>query len=169
MAKILIRSARLEDDAAIYELTKAAFAPMPFAGGNEQDLPRAMRVAGALALSLVAEHDGIVVGHVAFSPATNDDGSGGWYALGPISVAPALQRQGIGERLIAEGLARLRGLDARGCILTGDPAYYARHGFEPCPQCAPEAEPAEYFMVRLLHGALPAARFQFHPVFYAGA
>ena len=78
-----------------------------------------------------------------------------------------MQRQGIGGALIAQAKRWLSGQGARGCILTGDPNYYPRHGFLPAPGHAPEAEPAEYFMVLSLSGPIPDGRFRFHPAFYA--
>jgi putative acetyltransferase len=126
-----------------------------------------LRELGALSLSLVAEHQGEVVGHVALSPVTHESGEAGWFGLGPISVEPALQRQGVGGALIAEAKRWLSDQDARGCILTGDPNYYPRHGFLPAPGHAPEAEPPEYFMVLSLSGGIPDGRFRFHPAFYA--
>jgi putative acetyltransferase len=154
------------DFAAIYDITKRAFAPMPYAGGDEQDLIDALRAGGALTLSLVGELDSDVVGHIAFSPATSDDGAMGWYALGPVSVEPRLQKQGVGGALIKAGLARLVDLGAAGCILTGNPLYYIRFGFKLCPELAPEREPAQFFMAIELGGVLPSARFAFHPLFY---
>lgn len=164
---IRIRPEVETDHPAIYDLTRRAFAPMRFAAGNEQDLISILRDLGALSLSLVAEHQGEVVGHVALSPVTHESGEAGWFGLGPISVEPALQRQGVGGALIAEARRWLSDRGARGCILTGDPNYYPRHGFLPAPQHAPEAEPPEYFMALSLAGALPAGRFRFHPAFHA--
>jgi putative acetyltransferase len=68
--------------------------------------------------------DGCVVGHIAFSPVTLSDGTRNWYGLGPVSVLPAYQRQGIGRALIWEGLSRLKEMNARGCCLVGHPDYY---------------------------------------------
>ena len=164
---IRIRPEVETDPPAIYDLTRRAFAPMRFAAGDEQALISILRDLGALSLSLVAEHQGEVVGHVALSPVTHESGEAGWFGLGPISVEPALQRQGVGGALIAEAGRWLSDREARGCILTGDPNYYPRHGFLPAPQHAPEAEPPEYFMVLSLAGALPAGRFCFHPAFHA--
>jgi len=70
-----------------------------------------------LIASLVAEVDGRVVGHIAFSPVTISDGTRNWYGLGPVSVLPEYQRQGIGKALIQEGLARLKSLNAGGVCL----------------------------------------------------
>ena len=86
---------------------------------------------------------------------------------GPISAEPALQRQGVGGALIAEARCWLWDQGARGCIRTGDPGYSPLHGFLPAPQHAPEAEPAEYFMVLSLAGEIPPGRFRFHPAFGA--
>ena len=164
---IRIRPEVEADHPAIFDLTRRAFAPMRFAAGDEQALIRILRDLGALSLSLVAEHQGEVVGHVALSPVTHESGEAGWFGLGPISVEPALQRQGVGGALIAEARRWLSDQAARGCILTGDPNYYPRHGFLPAPGHAPEAEPPEFFMVLPLAGDIPAGRFRFHPAFHA--
>jgi putative acetyltransferase len=95
------------DHRAIYDLTKRAFAAMPYAGGDEQELIDQLREAGALALSLVAEKDGKLVGQITFSPAFAANGSSGWYALGPVSVDPELKHQGIGSQLIRAGIVWL--------------------------------------------------------------
>jgi putative acetyltransferase len=166
-AKLSIRLETPADCAAIYDLTKRAFASMPYAGGDEQDLIDTLRAGGALTVSLVAKLEGAVVGHVAFSPATSEDGAADWYALGPISVDPRVQKQGIGGALIMEGFMRLRQLGAAGCILTGNPLYYQHFGFKLCPNLAPHREPAQFFMAIELGSTLPTGRFGFHPLFYA--
>lgn len=166
MTSAVIRLEEPCDFVSIHHLTRRAFAPMPYAVGNEQDLIATLRQTGALALSIVAEAEGQIAGHVAFSPSYADDGEDGWYALGPISVEPILQRQGIGTMLVRDGPSRLRGIDAAGCILVGDPAYYARHGFRPFPDLAPESEPAEYFMILPLRISVPTVGMRFHPAFY---
>jgi len=164
---IVIRPETPRDHAAIYDLIQRAFAPMAFASGDEQELINTLRNAGALALSLVATEGERIVGHIALSPVTHDSGAQGWFGLGPISAEPSLQRSGVGAALIAEATAWMKARGARGCILTGDTAYYARHGFQHAPAHTPEGEPAEHFMVLPLAGAIPAGRFAFHPAFYA--
>lgn len=84
-----------------------------------------------------------VVGHIAFSPVTISDGSPGWYGLGPISVLPELQKQGIGKSLIREGLSALKSLGAKGCVLVGDPDYYERLGFRSLPDLVIDGVPQE--------------------------
>jgi putative acetyltransferase len=83
-----------------------------------------------LTLSLVALSDLGIVGHVAASPVTVSEATGEWFGIGPISVLPQCQRQGIGSRLMDSALAQLRARGARGCVLVGDPRFYARFGFQ---------------------------------------
>jgi putative acetyltransferase len=161
-----IRPETEADHAAIRDLTQRAFAPMPFADGNDHVLTDRFRAAGVLNMSLVAIEDGSIVGHVAVTPAAHTSGETGWFALGPISVEPARQRQGIGSQLIAAVKDWLVAQSARGCILMGDTNYYPRHGFMPSPAHAPETELAEYFMVLNLAGHIPEGAFKFHPGFY---
>jgi len=150
----------------IWHITKQAFAGRPYADGTEQDIIDLLRDQGALAISLVAEYRGKVVGHVAFSPAVPEDLSSGWYTLGPVSVQPDVQRQGIGKALIRAGIARLRELDAAGCIVLGDTNYYSQFGFDKAPELAPSGEPAEYFMVLCLGSQVPECKIGFHHAFH---
>ena len=85
---VLIRPEALADAPAIFGVTEAAFRTAAQSAGTEQFIVSALRRAGALAVSLLAELDGSVIGHVAVSPVTVSDGSPGWYGLGPISVLP---------------------------------------------------------------------------------
>jgi putative acetyltransferase len=162
---VFIRPEAPGDRRAIFDLTKRAFAPMPYAGGDEQEVIDKLRDAGALSLSAVAVLDDEIVGHVALSPAAHESGEGGWYTLGPISVEPALQRKGIGRALIGYARRWLEAQNASGCILTGNPAYYTRFGFAGAPDNAPDGVPPAFFMVLKLKGPCPPGRFRFHTVF----
>lgn len=162
---IIIRPERVEDHEAIYDITKRAFAPMPYADGDEQELIGRFRNAGVLALSLVAEKDGKMVGQITFTPAFAADGSAGWFALGPVSAEPELKHQGIGSQLIQAGIAWLKEQNAAGCILIGNPAYYSRFGFLPFPDLTPEGMPAEYYQILPLGAAQPDVVVGFHPLF----
>lgn len=163
--EILIRPERADDHVAIHDVTQHAFAPMPYADGDEQLLIGKLRDAGALALSLVAEHDGVVVGQITLSLAFAADGSPGWYALGPVSVEPALKHQGIGGQLIRAGIAWLRDQDAAGCILIGNPVYYSRFGFRVFSELASAGMPAQYYQILPLRVAEPDMAVRFHPLF----
>jgi len=161
---------RLETDAdvpAIFAVTQAAFRDQPYSEHTEGPIIDALRRAGALALSLVAQADGQVVGHVAFSPVAIAGPAGspaGWYGLGPIAVAPARQGQGIGSMLVMEGLARLRGRGAAGCVVLGEPHYYRRFGFRADPDLVLPDLPAEYFMAQAWRGRARGT-VQYHPAF----
>lgn len=141
---MMIRSERESDVEAIFEVTRRAFENHPVSRQTEQFIVNALRAAGAMTISLVAEKDGAVAGHIAFSPVTISDGSRDWYMLGPVSVLPALQRQGIGQALVREGLSQLKTLGARGCVLVGPPEYYNRFGFESVPGLTVEGVPQQY-------------------------
>lgn len=107
------------------------------------------------------------VGHVAFSPVTISDGTEGWYGLGPVSVLPAHQRQGIGKALIREGLSRLRALNARGCCVVGHPGYYRKLGFENMAGLEHEGVAKEVFLALSFDGEIPQGNARFHEAFKA--
>lgn len=144
--KIIVRNEKPSDIDAISEITSAAFENHPYSHQTEPLIIHTLRAAGALAVSLVAEVEGSVVGHIAFSPVTVSDHSSGWYGAGPVSVLPALQRQGIGKSLIREGLSLLKASGAKGCVLVGDPGYYKRFGFRNLPELTLADVPQEYFL-----------------------
>lgn len=129
-----IRKEQASDHADIHHLTKIAFEPKKFSDGTEPDIIDKLRTDGDLTLSLVAENDTGIVGHVAFSPVVIGPDNFGkhsrnWYGLGPVAVHPEEQHKGIGSALIKQGLHMLREKGACGCALIGDPEYYSRFGF----------------------------------------
>lgn len=166
-AGLSIRDETPADASAITGVTVAAFRSMDFSSHTEQFIVAALREAGALALSLVAEVDGRMVGHIAFSPVRISDGTPGWYGLGPISVLPEFQRQGVGKALMREGLARLKQMNARGCCLVGHPEYYRKFGFRNPPGLAVEGVLQEYFFALVFQEPLPQGTVVFHPAFQA--
>ena len=165
MIEVDIHAERPGDEPAIRALTEAAFADMPFSDGDEHGLVDALRAADHLTVSLVATQDDALVGHIAFSPVTISDGSQDWFGLGPVSVTPALQRQGIGSALIERGLAALQKGRARGIVLLGSPIYYARFGFEHDPRLVYPGPPAEYFQRLVLAGEPPSGIVTYAPAF----
>jgi putative acetyltransferase len=124
-----IRPERPSDIDAIHDLTMRAFTGMPYSEGTDAAIIRLLRQSGDLVLSLVAEEDGIVIGHVAFSPVRVGAASQNWLGLGPISVEPARQRSGIGRSLIRDGLDILKAQGAGGVALIGNPDVYRSSGF----------------------------------------
>lgn len=164
---ILIRDETKHDYAAINAVTIAAFATLEISGHTEQFIIEALRSAGALTLSLVAELDGRIVGHIAFSPVVISDGAKDWYGVGPLSVLPAYQRQGIGKALMNAGLARMKALGAKGCCLVGHPQYYRKFGFENVAGLLLEGVPPEVFFALSFDGRYPQGNVTFHEAFMA--
>jgi putative acetyltransferase len=115
--------------------------------------------------ALVAEADGRILGHIAFLPMTISGGAPGWYGHGPVSVAPAYHRQGIGSTLIRAGLARLLALGERGCCLVGHLAYYGRFGFQHSPELGVAGVPEAAFFALAFTGQLPCGTVAFHAAF----
>jgi len=108
-----------------------------------------------------------VVGHIAFSTVTISDGTRNWFGLGPVSVLPEYQRQGIGKALIREGLSRLKDLNAQGCCLVGPSDYYRRFGFKNMPGFMHEGVPPEVFLALSFDGHTPQGTVTFHEGFKA--
>lgn len=164
---MIIRNETASDIDAIAEVTIAAFKTLPISNHTEQFIINSLRVADVLTISLVAEIDGQVVGHIAFSPVTISDGSTGGYGLGPVSVLPEYQKQGIGKSLINKGLSMLKELDGKGCALVGDPNYYKRFGFRNIPDLVHEGIPQEVFLVLPFTENVPQGTVVFHEGFLA--
>jgi predicted N-acetyltransferase YhbS len=163
----MIRTERPADMGTIRSLTAAAFATAPHRSGTEAAIVDALRRAGALFVSLVADEKAIV-GHVAFSPVSIEGADGASYGLGPVSVCPGHQRRGIGTALIRAGLERLRAADAAGCVVLGDPAYYGRFGFEADPRLTYRDVPAAYVQRLILRGPTPVGEIAYHRAFEVG-
>ena len=167
---ITIRNEAVSDAPAVEAVTAAAFLEAEHSSHTEQFIVNALRRAGQLSVSLVAEDDGgQIVGHVAVSPVRISDGSAGWYGLGPVSVAPEHHGRSIGTQLVNKALAALRELGAAGCVVLGDPAYYGRFGFAATPALAYPGVPPQYFQALLLGGAMPSGTVSYHAAFEASA
>lgn len=168
MMNILIRPETSTDHDAIEQLTIAAFLTAPHTDHNEQLIVCELRKAGALSLSLVAELEGNVVGHLCFSPVSITDGSEKWFGLGPISVSPEMQGKGVGSRLMKAGLAALEANGAAGCVVLGDPGFYSRFGFVADSHLVLPGVPAEYFMVRRFDDERARGEVSYHAAFTQG-
>ena len=165
--KIVIRNETDADIGAITEVTVAAFKTLKISNHTEQFIIEALRAAKALTVSLVAEVDGHVIGHIAFSPVNISDGTQNWYGLGPVSVLPEYQRKGIGKSLIKEGLSQLKELNAQGCCLVGHPDYYKKLGFKNMSGLVHEGVPHEVFLALSFDGHIPQGTVIFHEGFKA--
>lgn len=164
---ILIRKEAAADAVAIDAVTVAAFRNATYSNHTEHFIVRALREAGQLSVSLVADDKGTVVGHVAISPVTISDGTGGWYGLGPISVEPDRQGLGIGAQLMEHALSELRRTGAAGCVVLGDPQYYSRFDFIADPALVLPGVPPEYFQAIRFTGSSPVGKVSYHESFAA--
>ncbi|MFC7520871.1 GNAT family N-acetyltransferase [Xanthomonas populi] len=166
---VLIREASDADAAAIELLTMVAFMRSEHSRHDEQHVIAALRNDGALTLSLVVDHDGYVVGHLAVSPVSLSDHSPGWYALGPLAIGPGHQRQGLGTRLVQSALANLRERGAAGCLALGAPVFFKRLGFAVEPGLVlPDVPASELQALSFGDRLLPLADVSYHPAFGLG-
>jgi putative acetyltransferase len=152
---IQIREERPEDIQAIYNVNSSAFETHA-----EAILVDKLRAANAITLSLIAEENGEIVGHILFSPVTITDGDQAWSAvgLGPMAVTPKYQNRGIGSLLVRASLKKCRELGEDVVVVLGHAEYYPRFGFRPSKPLGITWEievPEEVFMVaELREGAL---------------
>ncbi|MGH8382995.1 GNAT family N-acetyltransferase [Pseudomonas sp.] len=166
---ITIRNEQPADLDSIERLTEAAFRNEEHSSHTEHLIVNALRKANQLSVSLVAVENGEIIGHVALSPVTVSSGATHWYGLGPISVRPDRQGQGIGSSLIMAALAELQRLGGVGCVVLGEPGYYGRFGFEAHPGLELPGVPHEYFQALSFGSALPTGVVKYHEAFEATA
>ncbi len=165
--KMTIRNEQVEDIDTIAQLTKSAFEHEEHSSHTEQFIVNALRRSKQLTVSLVAVEHGNIIGHVAISPVRVSSGASGWFGLGPISVLPDRQGQGVGSALMNAALAELRQLGGVGCVVLGDPGYYGRFGFKAYPGLELPGVPHEYFQAQAFSGAPPKGMVQYHEAFEA--
>jgi len=164
---IEIRHEQQQDIQTIEALTQAAFLNEQHSSHTEQFIVNQLRKDGQLTISLVALEQGVVVGHVAVSPVRISSGETDWYGLGPISVWPEQQGQGIGSQLMGAALEQLKQLGANGCVLLGDPAYYNRFGFKSYPDLVLPDVPPMYFQAISFVNTIPKGSVSYHEAFNA--
>lgn len=167
MEGIVYRAAAPEDAEAIEILTLVGYFDVPGSTHQEHAAIAALRAAGVLSLSWVAEHDGYIVGHLAASPVTLSDGGQGWHALGPLVVGPGHRGHGIAGTLLRHGLGELQAQGAAGGLIKAEPTRLLRTvGFEPEPGLTLDGAPllAHAFGDRLP----PLAEVTLHPALAGG-
>jgi putative acetyltransferase len=101
---LTIRDERTGDEHEVDQIVTAAFSNHPHSDQRGGWIVRRLRAGKALTMSMVADENGQLVVHVAFSPVQIDGASAGWHDLGPVAVRPEWQRQGIGSALIRAGI-----------------------------------------------------------------
>ena len=152
---LVIRAETEADQAAVHQVNERAFSR-----AGEADLVEALRKNAQPQVSLVAELDGQVVGHIFFSPVSIESEASSFTALGlaPMAVLPEFQNRAIGSELVRRGLEACRKIGHDVVVVLGHPEYYPRFGFVPASQKGLSCEytvPDEVFMViELREGAL---------------
>lgn len=151
---ISIRSEHTQDASAVRHVHATAFRTTA-----EADLVERLRENGRVEVSLVAETEGNIIGHIVFSRVTFDPALDIIaHALGPMAVLPGHERHAVGRRLVQNGLAECHARDACMVVVVGDFGYYSRFGFEPASRYGLRNEFGvnESFMVFMLDaGAHP--------------
>ena len=158
-SSVTIRPEEERDHSAVRQVNLCAFETT-----LEADLVDAVRPAARPLISLVAELDGTVVGHILFTPVTVRDSETTSKAigLGPMAVLPKLQRRGVGSRLVEAGLEACRELGEYVVVVLGHADYYPRFGFRPAAAHGiryrgPDFDPF-FFVAELENGALEGLR-----------
>ncbi len=162
---MLIRDEAPFDIPAIRALVERAFRDAAHGSGTEAAIVDALREDAVLSVSLLAEDDTGIIGHVTFSPVTINGEAVDWYGLGPIAVRADRRRRGVGARLIRAGLERVKGHAARGCVVLGDPAYYGRFGFRQDAALRYPGAPSHYFQCLVMVAGRPQGIVDYHPAF----
>jgi putative acetyltransferase len=165
-----IRAESSEDHAAIRRVIELAFGQ-----SSEADLVDALRTDARPHISLVAERDGEVVGHIFFSPVSIESSEGSFTAMGlaPMAVLPDYQNKGIGSELVRAGLRECQRIGHEVIVVLGHSHYYPRFGFIPASKKGIRSEydvPDDVFMVaELTPGALGGRKglVKYHPAFSA--
>lgn len=131
---VVIRQEEPADYPTVFNLIEAAFQNEPMSDHREQFLVDRLRKSLAFVpeLSLIAEHEGKIIGHILLTKISIQNGEESYesLALAPVSVLPQYQRQGVGRKLINEAHRRAKTLNFNSVVLLGHQDYYPRFGYE---------------------------------------
>ena len=167
--EVIIRREKPEDIDPVYQINEQAFGSKV-----EPELVNNLRKRNVVTLSMVAELDDRIVGHILFSPVTVESDCSSFEAisLAPMAVLPKYQYQGIGSQLVRVGLEECRRLGHEIVVVLGHSDYYPRFGFIPAKpkgiDCEFEAPDEAWMVLELQEGALTgrSGTVKFQPEFH---
>lgn len=134
--------------------------------GREAAIVEKLRDDDSLSLSLVAVQGLDILGHIAASPVRITDGTGGWFGIGPVSVAPAHRGSGLGTALLSHAVNALQEGGAGGVVAIGNPEFYTRFDFTAVPELSLPGAVSEHFLARRLRDShFPQGAVAYHPAF----
>lgn len=166
MDTFTIRREAEADIPAIRGLTSRAFADKPYSRQREAEIVEKLRDTDALAFSFMAVKGPAVVGHIAASEVEISDGTENWFAVGPISVDPDRQGEGIGSLIMERALTELREMGAGGAVAVGDAVFLERFGFQEVPGLVwPGMDPQFVRALPLADAVAPAGTVVYHKAF----
>jgi len=165
---LTIRSEKFEDHPAVYEINRRAFET-----DTEARLVEALRGVEQPLISLVAELDGRLAGHILFTPVSLNGVFSGSRVMGlaPVAVLPEFQNQVIGSALVRAGLEACQATGTELVFVLGHPDYYPRFGFQPVAPLGLHYKDAQldpyFFVLELAPGALKgvSGSVSYHPLF----
>ena len=163
--EVTIRHEEQRDIEAIGIVILDAFKEHPHSNQQEAVIVEKLRDDSALLISLVAEFQNEIVGHIAFSEVSISDDTPNWYGLGSVSVKPRYQGLKVGTRLIETGLKLLKKRGAVGCVVLGEPEYYQRFGFKHMKDVYLPDVPPEYFLCFSFNGTYFNGNVSYHKAF----
>ena len=165
MNSFTIRREAEADIPAIRDLTSRAFVDKPYSRQREAEIVERLRDADALTF-LHGRQGGSLVGHIAASAVEISDGTANWFGVGPISVAPERQGEGIGSLLMQRALEELREMGAAGAVSVGDPTFLGRFHFTEAPDLRlPGMDPQYFRALPLADSTLPTGTVWYHRAF----
>jgi putative acetyltransferase len=165
---LIIRDEYPEDFPAVFDINTSAFET-----DLEARLVNILRRRARPVVSLVAERDDTLLGHIMFSPVQIDEEAAGGRTMGlaPMAVRPEAQNQGVGSKLVQAGLDACRALRTELVFVLGHPEYYPRFGFKPAADSGFHFKDPKlndfFFVLELTKGAASglSGEVRYHPAF----
>ncbi|MDZ7693766.1 MAG: N-acetyltransferase [Balneolaceae bacterium] len=163
--RLTVRPEKVQDIERINQIIRSAFKEISYSNQKEHLLVSDLRQNNALTLSLVAERDNEILGHIAFSEVTIDDKFMFWYGLAPVSVDPEYQNQGVGSTLIEYWSIQPAKAWFQWLRIGGRTGLLQPFGFQHQNNLTCERVLEEYFLMQSFNEEIPSGRVKYHQLF----